>query len=106
MTDKIDPQYKVMFTYDILPEQEESYYRWALGEWVPAMQNMGLYLAWAWHTAYGDHPLRQTEFVAEDLETVRDALGDERFLDLEAKMQEFVFNYHYKVVRYKERFQF
>ena len=105
-TDRIEPQYKVMMTYDLVPNQEEAYYRFALGEFVPALRNLGLYLAWAWHTAYGDYPIRQTEFVAEDLETVREALATEQFLELEADLQQFVVNYSRKVVRYKERFQF
>lgn len=106
MPERIDPQFKIMFTYDILPEQEESYYRFALGEWVPAMQNMGLYLAWAWLTAYGEYPSRQSEFLAENLDTIRDALSSEDFQELEDRLLDFVYNYNLKVVRYKERFQF
>ena len=104
MTDMIIPKYNIVMTYDITPENEEAYYRFALSEFVPGMQGMGLYLARAWHTVYGDYPTRQSEFVAEDLVTIREALGSDAFLKLEGKMLEYITNYEKKVVHFNQSF--
>ncbi|NPV67606.1 MAG: hypothetical protein HPY64_10715 [Anaerolineae bacterium] len=101
----IRPRYNVVLTYDVMPEQEEEYYRFALGEFVPGLQELGLYLARAWHTAYGDYPLRQSEFVAEDLATIRKALSSDVFRRLEERLQEYVVNYDRKIVPFNESFQ-
>jgi len=101
----IRPRYNVVLTYDVMPEQEEDYYRFTLSEFVPGLQGLGLYLARAWHTAYGDYPLRQSEFVAEDLATIRKALSSDAFHRLEDRLQEYVFNYERKIVPFNEGFQ-
>lgn len=106
MPEMIIPKYKLMLTYDIAPEEEEAYYRFTLGEFVPSMQEMGLYLLRAWHTAYGNYPVRQSEFVAEELETIREALGSDEFIELEERLLRYVTNYHRKIVRFSDRFQF
>jgi hypothetical protein len=102
----IVPKYTVIFTYDLSPEQEEAYYRFALGEFVPGMQGLGLYLVRAWHTVYGSYPLRQSEFVAEDLKTVQDALDSEAFRDLESRLMGYVTNYNHKILHFSDGFQF
>src|SRR3989337_2429568 len=57
---------KLLLTYDPLPKHREEYFRYVLGEFVPALENLGLTLCEAWHTAYGEYPLRLTGFIAED----------------------------------------
>lgn len=101
----IIPRYNVVFTYDLLPNQEEDYYRFTLSEFVPAMQGMGLYLVRAWHTLYGPYPLRQSEFVGEQLGTIREALSSEAFMELEEHLLRYVTNYERRIVPYAEGFQ-
>ncbi|GAB4572745.1 MAG: hypothetical protein Kow0077_13040 [Anaerolineae bacterium] len=101
----IIPRYNLVFTYDIAPSMEEDYYRFALSEFVPGMQGLGLYLARAWHTAYGNYPLRQSEFVAEDLDTIRKALQSDTFHRLEERLLTFVSNYDRKIMPFAEGFQ-
>jgi hypothetical protein len=105
MSDMIIPRYNLVFTYDLLPNQEEDYYKFALSEFVPGMQALGLYLVRAWHTLYGQYPLRQSEFVAENLDTVRDALNNPSFADLEERMMDFVTNYDRHIVAFADGFQ-
>lgn len=101
----IVPKYNLVFTYDLMPSVEEAYYKFALGEFVPGMQGLGLYLARAWHTAYGNYPQRQSEFVAEDLETIQQALDSDAFRQLEDQLLTFVANYDRKIVPFAEGFQ-
>jgi hypothetical protein len=97
---------KLLISYDPLPEVREEYFRYVLGEFIPALEHLGLTICEAWHTAYGEHPLRLTGFLAADENTMDRVLASEAFLELEDRLQEFVVNYQKKVVRQRKRFQF
>ena len=97
---------KLLLIYDPLPEHREEYFRYVLGEFFPAMENLGLTLCEAWHTAYGRYPLRLNGFLADSAETLEGILESEDFLELEGQLQEYVVNYRRKVVRQAPRFQF
>jgi len=100
-------QVKLILTYDILPEALDSYYRFMLGELVPAVQKLGLYMNGAWHTAYGNYPIRLVEFIAEDRAALSAVLDSPAWEQLETRLQEYIFNYHKKIVRLKDdQFQF
>jgi hypothetical protein len=103
---RIVPRYRLILSYDIRAESHDSYFRFVTNDFVPALQNMGLYMLSVWHTAYGEYPIRQVEFVSEDLSTVLDSFRSPRFKDLEARLQQYTFNYRRKLVRYQDRFQF
>jgi hypothetical protein len=102
----IIPRYKMIITYDMLPGSSEPYYQFVLGEMIPAMQEMKIYMTEAWHTAYGDYPLRMATFVAEDYATIEDMLTSARWQELEDRMQSFVQNYSHRIVAYRRGFQF
>lgn len=97
---------KLLLTYDPIPERREAYFRYVLGEFVPALENLGLKMAEVWHTAYGSYPLRLTGFVAADRETLDAVLESETFERLEARLQEYVVNYQRRIVPVGRRFQF
>lgn len=105
MTQHIIPRFKLILYYDIAPEQLESYYQFVMGELLPGAQEMGLYMFRVFHTAWGNGPLRQAEFVAEELDSVQDALGSDRWEALEKQLQIYVTNYHRKLVRFRPGFQ-
>lgn len=104
----LDPQrVKLILTYDIRPEVQDSYFQFMLGELVPAVQSAGLHMSGAWHTAYGNYPVRLVEFIADDYETLRDVLDGPLWDDLESRLQEYVTDYTKKVVRLRDDyFQF
>ena len=102
----IVPRFKLLLSYDITTNEMDSYYQFAMGELVPALQAMGLYMLEAWHTAYGPYPIRLIGFVSEDVETIYDALDSDTFRRLESKFQEFIANYSRRVVDFREGFQF
>jgi hypothetical protein len=98
---------KLILTYDILPETQDQYYQFMLGEVVPAMQALGLVMSGAWHTAYGEYPVRLVEFIADDYETLMEVLAGTQWQQVEKRLHEFVFHYRRKVVRLREdQFQF
>ncbi len=102
----IVPRYKMIILYDILPTSHDSYFQFVMGEFVPALQEMGVYMTEVWHTGYGDYPLRMTSFVTEDSTVIRDLLESKRWQELEGQFMTYVRNYSRKIVEYRRGFQF
>ena len=102
----IIPNYKLLLNYDIRPELVEKYYYFVLKEFAPELETMGLYMFKVWHVAYGNYPIRQLEFIAEDLETLLDVFDSDRWNDLEQHLKDLTTNYERKVVRFKRGYQF
>ncbi len=103
---RIIPQYRLLMRYNIRLEMYEPYYQYVTNEFVPALHNMGLYMFGIWHTAYGEYPLRQIEFVTDNLETVVEVFQSDHWKKLERKLKSFTTEYQRKLVRYEDRFQF
>jgi hypothetical protein len=97
---------KLLLTYDPIPERREAYFQYVLGEFVPALEQMGLSLCEAWHTAYGSYPLRLNGFIAMDETDIEEILASEDFIELEERLQKFVENYKRRVVYFSRNFQF
>ncbi len=97
---------KLILTFDPIPERREAYFRYVLGEFVPSLEQMGLKMCEAWHTAYGEYPLRLTAFVAEDGEGMEQVLTSEAFQLLEDRLMEYVVNYRRRLVPRENGFQF
>ena len=106
MAEELNGYTKVLLTYDIIPETQETYYKFMLGELVPAVQGLGLGMAEAWHTAVGDYPIRLIAFVGETPEAVDTVIGSEQSEELETRLQQYVTNYKRRVVPLRNRFQF
>jgi hypothetical protein len=98
---------KLILTYDIRPEVQDHYYQYMLGEMVPAAQSLGLHMSGAWHTAYGNYPVRLVEFIADDYATLADILAGPTWARLEERLHEYITHYRRKVVRLRDdQFQF
>ncbi len=106
MSEEQEGYTKVLLSYDIIPETQESYYQFMLGEMVPTVQKMGLGMAEAWHTAVGNYPLRLVAFVGETRESVDNVLESEQWEELETRLQQYVTNYTRRIVPFRNRFQF
>jgi hypothetical protein len=101
-----DYRIKMLMTYDIVPELQQAYYEFVLGEMIPTAQSMGLVLSEAWHTAYGDYPIRLNGFVARSRQELDRILASAEWQQLEEKLKRFVNGYQRKIVPYREGFQF
>jgi hypothetical protein len=97
---------KLLLSYDIPDEVQETYYRFVTGEFVPQVNRIGLELAEVWETVYGEYPRRLIVFVAKDPEIAKQAMDSDKFQRLERKLMRFVRNYTKRVVPYKGQFQF
>jgi len=102
----IIPRFKMVVAYDIRPSNQEEYYQFVMGRFVPALQDMNVFMTEAWHTAYGEYPTRMISFVVEEYNTLNDVLESEEWADLEAELLSYVRNYSMKVIKYRPGFQF
>lgn len=102
----IIPRYKLIVTYDVIPSAQERYFRFLMSDVIPMLQEQGIYMTEAWHTAYGSYPLRMAGFVSEELENINDVLDSESWADLEQELLSYVHNYSLRVVAYRQGFQF
>ena len=101
----IRPKYKLMLFYNIKPDKQEQYYRYVLGDFVPAIQKLGVYMHMAWHIAYGEYPMRKLEFVTESAEVLRQLFLSVEWEEMENKLKTYITDYERKVVDYKNGFQ-
>ena len=97
---------KLLMVYDIKPEREAEYYRYMLGEFLPALQNMGLIMVEGWHTAYGHYPMRLFAFRAEDEHALRNIINSDEWKKSKEKLLRLVRNYEERVVPAQNMFQF
>ena len=97
---------KMLMMYDVVPELQQAYYEFVLGEMIPSAQSMGLVLSEAWHTAYGEYPIRLNGFVARSKQELDRILASAEWQQLEDKLKRFVHGYQRKIVPYREGFQF
>jgi hypothetical protein len=84
----------------------QAYYEFVLGRYIPLMQSMGLEMSEAWHTEYGNYPIRLIGFVARDEETMMKILDDESWEDLNDQLAEYVTDFSYKVIPYTVGFRY
>jgi hypothetical protein len=102
-----EQRFKLILTYDVDTDGQESYFQFMLGELVPAVQAQGLQMSGAWHTAYGRYPIRLVEFIAEDYQSAAALLETPLWADLERRLRGYVTNYRKKIVRVRDdQFQF
>ena len=100
------PRYKLLMEFDIRPGKQQSYIRWLMGEFIPEARDLGLHMLMAWHVAYGDYPMRQLVFVAEDLDSARRVFHSDRWRAMEDRFQAYTTNYRRKLVPYRDGYQF
>lgn len=96
---------KLLLEYEVTPDTTQEYYQFVMGQYVPALQSMGLQMSEAWHTAYGDAPNRLLGFVCADWDTMNTLLDSEIWLDLNTELEKYVTDLQYKVVPYRGGFQ-
>lgn len=97
---------KVLMTWDISSDQDQEYFEFMIGEFVPGVQRLGLQPSEAWVTIYGTYPQIQVALLAENAPSARDALGSLEWGALQDRLFGYIKNYSYKVVPAKGGFQF
>ncbi len=102
----MEPEYRIMLTYDIQPNQFEAYFQYVTREFVPTLHQLGLPMIFAWQIYGGQYPERRLDFVCESRVTLEQAITSERFIHAEEKLKVYTDKYNRKVVRFENRHQF
>jgi hypothetical protein len=98
--------YKLIMTWDILPEREQEYFEFVVREFIPGVQKLGFDLTDAWATIYGTRPQIMVGATLPSLARVNRVLKSDDWSSLNNQLQDFVQNYSVKVVESQGGFQF
>jgi hypothetical protein len=98
--------YKLLLNYEVKQENLQEYYQFMMGQYVPALQAMGMQMSEAWQTAYGDAPERLVGFVCEDKDTLTAVLNSDNWITLNEQLENLVIDFGYKAIPYRGGFQF
>ena len=96
---------KLLLSYEVHAERINEYRQFVMQQYIPFMQARGFQISEAWHTAYGDAPNRLVGFVCQNRSTLDALLVDEEWPLLNAELETFASDFHYKVVPYRGVFQ-
>jgi hypothetical protein len=97
---------KVLMTWDISSEQDQEYFEFMIGEFVPGVQKLGLQPSEAWVTIYGPYPQIQVALLADNAPTARNALDTNEWSALLDRLMSYIKNYTFKVIPARGGFQF
>jgi hypothetical protein len=97
---------KVLLTWDIDGDRDQSYFEFVIGEFIPGVQRLGLQPAEAWATLYGAYPHIQVGLLANDAAQANSILNSDDWTILQDRLFNYVKNFSYKVVPARSGFQF
>ena len=96
--------YKLILIYDVDNSVVQEYFQFMTRSCLPTMQNMGWEMLEAWTVSYGDVPNRQIEFVAAGYDSIGKLLDSDDWETVNDKLAEYVTDFEYKFVPYREGF--
>ena len=103
----LTPQgYKLLFTYDYMPDREMAYRRFMVNQWLPAMHALGLEPIDLYHTMWGDYPVRMVVLYAANSTILQQALHSHEWNFWMQRLQHFVTDLRYCIVPARRWFQF
>ena len=96
---------KLLFMIDIRTGKEAEYFEFAVQEFVPKIQRLGLQPTEAWYSVYGSGPQILAGLVAEDRAALEKALSSDEWQRVTKKLMTYVSNFQYKIVKPAGHFQ-
>jgi hypothetical protein len=99
------PMWKLLMTWDIRQGKESEYFEFAVREFVPQIQRLGIQPSEAWYTVWGKAPQILSGCVAESRATIDQALASDEWKALLERMNTYVSNFEYKVIPASGHFQ-
>ena len=97
--------YKLLMTWDIVPEREQEYFEFVVREFIPGVQRLGFELTDAWATIYGTQPQIMVAATLPSLEKIQQVMHSAEWKSLSNQLQDFVQNFTQKVVEAQGGFQ-
>ena len=96
---------KLLMSWDIQSGREAEYFQFIIQEFVPGLLKLGLQPTEVWFTAFGNCPQIQAGGLAPDVATIQNIVGGTDWHDLREKLEEYVTDYHQKVIAAEGGFQ-
>lgn len=96
---------KLLLMLDIRPGKEAEYFEFAVQEFVPKIQKLGMQPTEAWYTVYGNGPQILAGLVMEDRASIEKALQTEEWQTLKDKLMTYLASFQYKIVKHTGHFQ-
>ena len=98
--------FKLLLSWDVLPDREQDYFEFMVREFTPRLTNLGITPIEAWFTLYGkDTPQVVMEGMTDDLATMQSLLATDEWQTLKGKLLDFVTNFNQKVIRGRSHLQ-
>ncbi len=92
-------------SWDILPGSEQDYFEFVVREFIPELRQLGLESTDAWVTVYGNQPQIWASAQVQDHDTVSEITTSVEWGQLVQKLEKYVENLEFKIVKSKPGFQ-
>ena len=96
---------KLLMTWDIKPGRETAYLDFVSQHFTPNLIRLGLELSEVWYTYWGDGPHILVGFISQDLDAVKQVLDNPTWERMIQELDQYVFNFKYKLVPATGSFQ-
>lgn len=96
---------KLLMTWDILPNREQEYFEFVVGEFIPQIKKLGIRPVDAWYTMYGPPPQIMVTAKAENQALLEVAMSTGEWNRLVNDLITFVDNFVYKIIPARSGFQ-
>lgn len=90
--------FKLLLFWDIQPGRERPYEEFMVGDFLPALNSLGLEMNEVWLSLYGEGSQLLLGFSIDDKERLTSILRSSKWHSLHVKLESFVTNYRQKVV--------
>lgn len=90
---------KLLLGWNIVPGRESEYFDFIIQEFEPGLVKLGFQTVEVWYTAYGDWPQIVTGILADDPETMKQAIESPQWRRLKGGLLQFVTDYRQKLIR-------
>jgi hypothetical protein len=89
---------RLVFSWNIKSDAEPSYFEFVVQEFAPKIIKMGIRPTEVWYTVYGEGPQIIMPAIAADLESLRQVLNSEEWLELIDRLNTFVTDYQLRIL--------
>ena len=96
---------KILLTWDILPNLEQEYFAFVIGDFLPEIKELGIRTEDAWYTIYGDQPQIMIAAKTQSQASLNIVMASKEWQLLLENLLRFVENFSYKVIPAKTGFQ-
>jgi hypothetical protein len=96
---------KLLMTWDILPNLEQEYFEFVIGDFIPEIKELGITPVDLWYTVFGDQPQIMVAARTQSQSALHVAMASKEWQLLLENLLKFVENFSYKIVPARTGFQ-